>query len=172
MPQGFQPLRRCAAPPLAQGRPGGRGDCAAPPLTQGRLSGSGISKIFLAQVPQDLSRPSRRGGRTRVQGETLVGVHRIETVGLFASFWSQKEGLNGRQPLPKKRETNPPPLRTTSPYTGEALGKVTAVPRRPAVPQTAWPPGDCGRRPAARRLRPASSAGRRASAPRTAGPGP
>ena len=35
----LQPLRRCAAPPLTQGRRGGRGSCAAPPLTQGRHQG-------------------------------------------------------------------------------------------------------------------------------------
>ena len=70
----------------------------------------------------------------------LVGVHRVETVGLFASFWSQKEGHSGWQPFPRRLPTEkkegpngslpfppeanskstPPPLRGTSPYTGEA----------------------------------------------------
>ena len=39
------------------------------------------------------------GRHSRPGKKYLVGVHRIETVGLFASFWSQKEGPNGRQPL-------------------------------------------------------------------------
>ena len=42
------------------------------------------------------------GRHSRPGKKYLVGVHRIETVGLFASFWSQKEGHTGGLPFSVK----------------------------------------------------------------------
>ncbi len=89
----------------------------------------------------------------RVQGETLVGVHRIETVGLFASFWSQKEGHPGRLPSAKKQRLSPP-LRGTAPCTGEAFGAVPVLRFPPAaypVSARIFPPGRAARRVHAQR---------------------
>ena len=52
--------------------------------------------IFLAHRPQPVRRPSSGGRISGSRAAALVGVHRIETVGLFASFWSQKEEPSGR----------------------------------------------------------------------------
>ena len=56
----------------------------------------------LLRSPQDLSRPSQGGRIPGSRAAALVGVHRVETVGLFASFWSQKEGPIGCLPPAKK----------------------------------------------------------------------
>ena len=52
------------------------------------------------------------GGRIRVQGEALVGVHRIETVALFRFlFGVKKEGHHGKMPFARRPGTQmPPPL--------------------------------------------------------------
>ena len=74
----------------------------------------------------------------------LVGVHRLETVALFRFlFGDKKEGPNGRQLLPRKPsgKSTPPPLRGTSPYTGEAQGRRQPPPKAPLCK------GSCRRKP-------------------------
>ena len=96
------------------------------PLTQGSLqqllSGNGIKTIPCSPGPSPVNRPSSGGRIPGSRAAALVGVHRVETVGLFASFWSQKEGHSGWQPFPPEggSKTTPPPLRGTSPCIGEA----------------------------------------------------
>ena len=48
-------------------------------------------------------RKAPSGGIAARAKNALVGVHRVETVELFASFWSQKEGLPGRLLSAKKK---------------------------------------------------------------------
>ena len=61
------------------------------------------SNFFLAQVPQDLSRPSS-GGRISGSGAAApAGGRRIGTAGSFRFlFGHEKERANGRQPSAKK----------------------------------------------------------------------
>ncbi len=63
----------------------------------------------------------------RVQGETLVGVHRLETVGLFASSWSQKEGHSGRRPPAKKQGAKQPHRRCAAPPLAQGRRKKKAA---------------------------------------------
>ena len=82
------------------------------------------SNPFLAHRPQPVRRPSSGGRISGSRAAALVGVHRLETVALFRFlFGDKKEGLSGKMPFSRQRhgKPTPPPLRGTSPYTGEAF---------------------------------------------------
>ena len=65
-----------------------------------------ILNPLLAHRPQPVSRPSRRGGRIRVQGVALVGGRRIETAGPFRFlFGHEKEGHTSKTPFARQPGT-------------------------------------------------------------------
>ena len=61
-----------------------------------------FKSIPCSPVPRPVRRPSS-GGRILGSGAAApAGGRRIGTAGLFASFWSQKEGHNGKMPFPRQ----------------------------------------------------------------------